>query len=79
VLEVLLSNLSGKALCITQHTIIANYKDLITILRANFGNNFSEIYLSKQLNSITQNKFEKVQDYAAWVELALYRLVTEIT
>jgi len=79
VLEALLCNLSGKALCITQHKTITNYKDLITILRSNFGNNYSETYLSKQLNSITQNKFEKVQDYAARVELALYRLVNEMT
>lgn len=79
VLEALLCNLSGKALCITQHKTISNYKELITILRANFGNNFSETYLSKQLNSITQAKFEKVQDYAGRVELALYRLINEMT
>ncbi|CAI6373796.1 unnamed protein product [Macrosiphum euphorbiae] len=79
VLEALLCNLSGKALCITQHKVITNYKDLITILRANFGNNFSGTYLSKQLNSITQNKYEKIQDYAARVELALYRLLSEMT
>ncbi|KAE9521972.1 hypothetical protein AGLY_017631, partial [Aphis glycines] len=79
VLEALLCNLSGKALCITQHKTITNYKDLITVLRANFGNNFSETYLSKQLNSITQAKFEKVQDYAGRVELALYRLINEMT
>jgi len=35
--------------------------------------------LSKQLNSITQNKYEKIQDYAARVELALYRLLSEMT
>lgn len=60
VLEALLCNLSGKALCITQHKTITNYKELITILKSNFGNNYSEAYLSKQLSSITQNKFEKV-------------------
>jgi len=79
VLEALLCNLSGKALCITQHKTITNYKELITILRSNFGNNYSDTYFSKQLNSISQNKNEKVQDYAAGVELALYRLVNEMT
>lgn len=42
VLEALLCNLSGKALCVTQHKKISNVTELITILRANFGNNYSE-------------------------------------
>jgi len=46
VLEALLCNLSGKALCITQHKTILNYKELITFLRSNFGNNYSGHRLS---------------------------------
>jgi len=64
---------------VKQHKIINNYNDLITILRANFGNNYSETYLSKQLNSIIQNESEKVQDYVAIVELALYWLINKMT
>jgi len=75
----LLCNWSGKTFCITQHKTILNYKELITISRSNFGNNYLETYLSKQLNSITRNKFEKVQGYAAKVELVLYRLLNEMT
>jgi len=79
VLEALLCNLSGKALCITQHKTISNYKELIKVLRVNFGNNYSETYLSKQLNSITQNKNNKFRTMQQGVELALYRLVNVMT
>lgn len=64
---------------ITQHKQITSYKDLINILRVNFGSNYSEQFLNKQLNGISQNKYEKVQDYASRIELALYQLTAEMT
>jgi len=80
IFEALMCNLSGKAQCVTEHKNIKTYKDLIQILRANFGNNYSDTYLTKQLTSIIQGKFEKVTDYAAArVELALYQLINEMT
>jgi len=79
VFEALICNLSGKAQCVTEHKNIKTYTGLIEILRANFGNNYSDTYLTKQLTSITQGKFEKVTDYAARIELALYQLINEIT
>jgi len=78
VLEALLCNLSGKALCVTQHKKISNVTELINILRANFGNNYSEQFLHKHLNSIIQGKTERVQDYASRIELALYQLSNEM-
>lgn len=49
------------------------------ILRANFGNDYSETYFSKQLTSITQKRNKQIQDYTSRVELALYRLVSEMS
>lgn len=79
ILQALLTNLSGKALNVTQHKTITTYDELKTILRNNFGNIHSGAYLQKELNSIVQGKYERVRDYASRIELALFKLVNELT
>lgn len=74
VLQALISTLSGKAGEAIQFKTIASLGELKAILRSAFFKNHSISYLQLQLNSIEQEKNEKINNYANRIEKAYHEL-----